>query len=879
MRKRHAASHFLDLVAGVDDEEDSEVDELDELEVDDDLEEADMNPHGGPVSNTFHEHGGDDELDDAFDALLKRSKEREAQDRVSSTSFDGRAGYTTQDCATSVLRRQMDIPGPEDVPMYSIQVKRGKEEVVAFRLSNKVMKTNATDVLSILALPRKAPGRIYVEARKSAPIQLLCEGMHFIYPSSIFMVPVAERVALLQPSARLPPIKRGDFVKIRNGLYKNDEGEVVDVRGGHGQDTLVVKVKGREPDPRELKRKRSKSSIRREPSLYDKEELRRLHFFDGDSNFNDLGADGFKFGGKHYTNDGFLLFRIRYDRVERLQHTMEQLEPRLSDDLGRTSNGALILKKSIPSETRPLMCSSSDLSRSTTLPKFIRPGVRVRITKGASAGAVGRVLDVKSTSHSALVQLALPKSQQQQTTTTATPIKFDVEMVYLTRAFEIGDHVEVKVGELRGRVGMVSFVEGEMLHVVDSKELSEFKVLATFVDTYEPPFVQIAPVDPPNFRLGSPVKIVRGKHGGKTGRIVMIQREHIRLLEYVTDIELVVRRDNVEPFIENVLLKPVPIRSPVSHISETKKVPPESEKENDSGTTVTKKSDPPSPTAVSSTSPSTSPSNPKNESQKCFLDHFKYGFDDQVVYAWRGPFKGRFGTCKHMSGLLAGVSLGSAIQGEGITYILRSCLIARCGCVLLDDVQLPWSKEEKADIPVMFNNWDKEVAEANRPKTPPRDIVSINETLSSQYHDPTETGMWIFHEKIAEVRKYYDLIVKFIALDKNIPRQPGDARVLADPNALQHPIPLSTPATVLVKFNVGEERRLESIPVSCLGLPAMMRNKKDYVVIKGDIVGMLVTHVRSEGSVACVVPMGAAKAHSFKIEKSILCGIERSSKL
>ncbi|KLO16458.1 hypothetical protein SCHPADRAFT_215016 [Schizopora paradoxa] len=708
MRNRHAASRFLDLVAGVDDEEDSE-DELDELEEDEeDLEEADLRP---PAPNAFDDHGEGDaaaELDDAFDALLKRSKEREAQDCVSLPPFEGRAGYTAQDCATSVLRRQVDVPGPEDVPMYSIQVKRGKEQLLAFRLSNKALATNATsDILSILALPKKAPGRIYVEARNgSASVRLLCSGMHFIYPSSIFMVPIAERVALLlqSPSSRPPPIKRGDVVKIRNGLYENDLGEVVDVSNGY--DSLVVKVKGREPDPRELKRKRGKN-FRREPSVYDKEELRRLHFFDGDFDFTDLGEDGFEFGRKRYTNDGYLLLKLRYDRVERVQ---QQPELRLSDDMGRTSNGAQIFKKSsfCPSTS---IRTSPDFPHLGPVPKFIRPGVRVRITAGASASAIARVVDVKSSSlppthHSALALVQLlptrPKIpfphlhlQQQQnslTTTTTTaarawveaPIKFDIELAYLTRAFEIGDHVEVKVGEMRGRVGMVSFVEGEMLHVVGAKEFSEFKVLATFVDTYEPPFVQLAPPDAPIYHLGSPVKIIRGKHAGKTGRVVMIQRDNhlLCVLEYVTDIELVVRRDNVEPFVENVLTKPVAVPgwSPVAEVQvkESEKVPRSNEKAKAIGTTLmtTKKSDP-SPLAVSSTSPPSSNSDTENCSLS--LNHLKHSFDNgQTVYAWRGPFKGRFGKCLHMSGLLAGVSLGSraAFQGEGVTYILRSCLVA-----------------------------------------------------------------------------------------------------------------------------------------------------------------------------------------------------------
>lgn len=124
MQSRLAASRFLDLVAGVDDGDDEEEDELEEGELDE-LDEEDveeMNPNEGPVLNALREQG-DAERDEAFDALLKRSKQRGGQSRHTTTPFDARDGYTGEDCAASVLRRQVDLPGPDDVPLYSIQVK------------------------------------------------------------------------------------------------------------------------------------------------------------------------------------------------------------------------------------------------------------------------------------------------------------------------------------------------------------------------------------------------------------------------------------------------------------------------------------------------------------------------------------------------------------------------------------------------------------------------------------------------------------------------------------------------------------------------------------------------------------------------------------
>lgn len=72
----------------------------------------------------------------------------------------------------------------------------------------------------------------------------------------------------------------------------------------------------------------------------------------------------------------------------------------------------------------------------------------------------------------------------------------------------------------------------------------------------------------------------------------------------------------------------------------------------------------------------TGPNDVESKRQRCTIDHVKAGFDAQAVYAWRGPYKGKLGTIVQMSGSLARVSFGSAMQGDGVLYIPRDCLIA-----------------------------------------------------------------------------------------------------------------------------------------------------------------------------------------------------------
>ena len=92
-------------------------------------------------------------------------------------------------------------------------------------------------------------------------------------------------------------------MKIRNGKYKNDIGEVVDT--GFANDRKVtVKLKSRETLPYDLKRKRG----RPQPYVLDRERIRHLQVLDGKQEnhsrilkYEDRGTCGFSLNNKNYT--------------------------------------------------------------------------------------------------------------------------------------------------------------------------------------------------------------------------------------------------------------------------------------------------------------------------------------------------------------------------------------------------------------------------------------------------------------------------------------------------------------------------------------------------------------------------------------------------
>ncbi len=330
-------------------------------------------------------------------------------------------------------------------------------------------------IACIFSVPR-APGRIYIEAQSIEQIRSLCKGIHFVFPISPFVVPIDERVALLQGRVRSGPlIKKGTVVKVRNGRYKDDVGRVISV--AEGQDRVTLKIKSREPIPGDLKRKRSarrdayilkkdlaKSlgrSIDFEDLLpkedLDDENLSECKKADEETRDNDdenrseveeaeeetrdlddeqeieteeeKARESFRFKNKIYSRDGHLLLDIPYDRVQRVDAFLQ-----LDDLTDLTSSSVSQLK----------------------LPKFLHVGTRVWFIGGEMIGATGYIVEFPS-SGKVLVDLGnldiILESAPNST------FLYEADLKDMVRRFDIGDEVLVKMGALKGRHGMVAFVE------------------------------------------------------------------------------------------------------------------------------------------------------------------------------------------------------------------------------------------------------------------------------------------------------------------------------------------------------------------------------------------------------------------------------------
>ncbi len=280
--------------------------------------------------------------------------------------------------------------------------------------------------------------------------------MVFLYFRSHVFVPITERVTLLEVGKSNPLIEEGTMVKVKDGLYRNDIATVVSVTGNH--DAVVLKLKSREKLPNVPKRKRGRTQ--RNPYLLTKDKATAL----ADGAQVKETQDGFIFQGKSYTKDGHLLLQIRCDRVERVSTGIAAHELFIASESTNAAEQYFEPPKTVSDQDRDKLKESFiPQFDPVSIPRFLNIGDHVSITDGASAGASGLINELSP--DYALVTL----DEEWDELTKVEPVLTEIK--HITRLFDYGERVQVKVGTFAGRSGVIGNVDGlkKILHIIDRK--------------------------------------------------------------------------------------------------------------------------------------------------------------------------------------------------------------------------------------------------------------------------------------------------------------------------------------------------------------------------------------------------------------------------
>ncbi len=135
--------------------------------------------------------------------------------------------------------------------------------------------------------------------------------------------------------------------------------------------------------------------------------------------------------------------------------------------------------------------------------------------------------------------------------------------------------------------------------------------------------------------------------------------------------------------------------------------------------------------------------------------------------------------------------------------------------------------------------------------------------------------MFFFDERVANLRKSFDFIVKIKAHpDSNVSGK-RNGRVLRDSDPHTLPLLLTIPANVMVVFkDRNQDIQVQSLPVASLEAPKLTKGAT-LVIVKGAHIGEIVIHAKTEGDQTFVAAEGAnRRKEGFWVPKSDVFIIE-----
>lgn len=307
------------------------------------------------------------------------------------------------------------------------------------------MENQAIEGIRVHRLPQ-LPRRLYVEGPSLGEVQRLMTYSQLTYHGrGIRVIDNVDRKWLQGDIIPLilPP---ATWVKITDrGLYKNDLALVVESPSQGDVVTLAV-VPRFSQNSKKTKRRGTKP----DPVRLDPESLAQLPFKE---NFHRSGLRRFHPNGLEFllAPAAHTLYIENNPPEEELRPFEEAISLQFRHDIDRLILDAV--KSAYHRKVREMW----------------RVGDRMRICDGEFIGCRCHLVEVDSSSQSALVSVLAPDSSK--------PIHVHIDLAHLVQYFEIGDVVRVVIGMEKGRKGSITSIEEEVATIVElSSEPGEFFV-------------------------------------------------------------------------------------------------------------------------------------------------------------------------------------------------------------------------------------------------------------------------------------------------------------------------------------------------------------------------------------------------------------------
>ncbi|KAK8402706.1 hypothetical protein O3P69_000806 [Scylla paramamosain] len=445
-RKRGAVSDYFLEEAEVDDDEGE--DDEDEEGDDYDLLANEKEEVGVTAREVEAHRRAHSVWDNEREEEIEEYYRRKYADETSAALRFGEGGEEMSDEIT----QQTLLPGVKDPNLWMVKCRIGEEKVTCLQLIRKMFAYQFTDeplqIKSVVA-PEGVKGYIYIEAYKQSHVKSAMEGISNLRLGiwRQTMVPINQMTDVLRVVKEVPTLKRGAWVRLKRGIFKDDLAQVDYVDAS--QNTVHLKLipridytrmrgalKSSQPE-NDLKRKKPRRPAQK---LFDTDAIRAIGgevTQDGDF----LNFEMNRYTHKGYLYKSFAISAIVADGVKPTLSELEKFEEQSLADMELTTSGR------------------EDDGHS------FAPGDNVEVVEGELVNLMGSVTRVDGNKIT-----IFPKHED---------LKDELEFLAheLKKYFNQGDHVKVIAGRYEGDTGLIVRVEENMIVLFSDLTMHELKVL------------------------------------------------------------------------------------------------------------------------------------------------------------------------------------------------------------------------------------------------------------------------------------------------------------------------------------------------------------------------------------------------------------------
>ena len=422
------------------------------------------------------------------------------------------------------------LPNISDPALWIVKCRPTKEQWCAVSIMNKYMSLRCRGqpihILSV-TISDRVEGMLYLEAFKEGHVREAIKGINHIYQSKVTQVPRNEMHQVLEmDKANKAVIKKGQWVRIKGGLYSGDLARVLEVTDA--KNGAICKIVPRIPTDEELEKRK----ITHMPAMRPQKKLFSTNFVtSGDVReiiHEVINKRVYKWN-KMWFRKGFLIkfFTQKNLEVQNPNPTFQEIN---SFRIPQKEENASEDETSSDSSTHAGDTDIIDLDAEAS--RIFSKGDVIKIVKGELSNLTGKIDQIEGN----LIKFR-PNIDNYDS-------MLEIDYKSATKYFSIGDSVRVISGHYKGEKGIVTKIIGAKVYLFSEILMKEFIVAANHLKLSsevseavdKEGFNQMQN----EFRIWS---IVRGINGGGVFIVLDIEKDSVKIMDENGDIKYELMKD------------------------------------------------------------------------------------------------------------------------------------------------------------------------------------------------------------------------------------------------------------------------------------------------------------------------------------------------